>query len=105
MEKQEMQNESLLDTATREKLAGRVEVLDKVKELFLLPQLDMMTAQQVADYYEVGLEAIRSCYKDNKTEIDMDGAVFHTKSMIKLKVPAGLLTSELGDRHLTWETG
>lgn len=42
----------------REKVSGRVEVLDKVKELLLLPQLEMMTAKQVADYYEVDIEAI-----------------------------------------------
>jgi hypothetical protein len=37
----------------REQMAGRVEVLDKVKKLFLMPKLDMLTTQQVADYYEV----------------------------------------------------
>ena len=69
--------------ALREEVAGRVEVLDKVKELFLLPKLEMMTIQQVADYYEVGAEAIQKCYRRNKDEISMDGASkIPVKSMV-----------------------
>ncbi len=66
-------NENLLDAETREKLAGRVEVLDKVKKLFLLPQLEMITVAQIADYYGVDKEAIQKCYQRNKDEIDLDG--------------------------------
>lgn len=58
----------------REQIAWRVDVLDKVKKLFLLPKLEMMTMQQVADYYEVGFAALRKCYSRNKEEIDQDGA-------------------------------
>ena len=54
-------------------MAARVDVLDKVKKLFLLPQLEMMTAQQVADYYEVDLDAIQKCYQRNRQEIEPDG--------------------------------
>lgn len=82
-----MANENLLNAETREKLAGRVEVLDKVKKLFLLPQLDMMTAQQVADYYEVPAETVKSCFKGNRDEISVDGVVKYTPKMLKnLKV-------------------
>ena len=72
MEKKMVQ-ENLLDAETRTKLAGRVEVLEKVKDLLLLPQLEMMTVQQVADYYEVDNEAIQKCYRRNKEEVDSDG--------------------------------
>ena len=58
----------------RERVAGRVEVLDKVKKLLLLPQLEMMTLQQVADYYEVDFETAKKCYMRNKDEIGLDGA-------------------------------
>ena len=57
----------------REQMAARVDVLDKVKKLFLLPKLDMVTAQQIADYYEVDYNAIRMCYHRNKDEINEDG--------------------------------
>lgn len=67
----------------REQAAGRVEVLDKVKELLLLPQLEMMTAKQVSDYYEVDIEAIQKCYNRNKEEINSDGATkIPLKSML-----------------------
>lgn len=57
----------------REQVINNVEVLNKVKKLFLIPEMNVMTTKMVADYYEVGLEAIQSCYKDNKNEIDLDG--------------------------------
>lgn len=67
----------------REKVAGRVEVLDRVKELLLLPQLEMMTMQQVADYYEVDYKTVNMCYLRNKEEINMDGASkIPVKSMV-----------------------
>jgi hypothetical protein len=71
------------DKSLREQVAGRVDVLDKVKELFLLPRLEMMTAQQVADYYGVGVDAVQKCYRRNKDEINMDGASkIPVKSMV-----------------------
>lgn len=70
------------DKALREQVAGRVEVLDKVKELFLLPVLEMMTVQQMAEYYEVEEEVIQKCYQRNKTEIDSDGVIKRTSKSI-----------------------
>ena len=46
----------------RQKYIDRVEVLEKVKKLFLIPQLDMMTARQIADFYEVEMNTIQICY-------------------------------------------
>lgn len=59
----------------REKAIEKIEVLDKVKKLFLIPDMEVMTTKMVADYYEVKLEAVQSCYKDNKQEIDEDGVI------------------------------
>ena len=36
----------------REQMIGRVEVLDKVKNLFLIPEMNVMTVKQVAEYFE-----------------------------------------------------
>lgn len=63
----------------RDQAIDRVEVLDKVKELFLIPKMELMTTNQVADYYEVGLNIIKMCYQRNKAEIDEDGTVVKTK--------------------------
>ena len=67
----------------REQMAGRVEVLDKVKELFLMPKLDMLTTQQVADYYEVEFAAVKKCFLRNKEEIDTDGTMLKTPLELK----------------------
>lgn len=78
-----VQAENLLDATTRNKLADRVEVLDKVKELFLLPQIEMMTTEQVSNYYEVESDNVRKCYQRNKAEIDFDGTAVKLVSDLK----------------------
>ena len=40
----------------RNSLAEHLEVLERVKKLFLLPGTDCMTVKQVAEFYEVGSE-------------------------------------------------
>lgn len=57
---------------------GRTEVLNKVKRLFLLPKLDVMTVKQVADYYEVDIETVKKVYQRNKLEINEDGTILKT---------------------------
>lgn len=51
----------------------KLKVLHKVKELFLIPQMNVMTITQVAEYFEVPLKTIQTCYRDNKEEISLDG--------------------------------
>lgn len=67
----------------REQMVGRIEVLDKVKSLFLMPKLDMLSTQQVADYYEVAFDVVKMCYQRNKAEIDNDGAQLKTIGELK----------------------
>ncbi|MBN1076028.1 hypothetical protein DVV91_17035 [Clostridium botulinum] len=57
----------------RENMIDRIEVLEKVKELLLLGNSHFATTQQVADYYEVGYEAIKSLVKDNREELINNG--------------------------------
>jgi hypothetical protein len=66
-------NELLESKELREEMVSRVETLEKVKKLLLIPNTDLATTQQVAEYYEVGLEAIKSLVKDNREEIEEDG--------------------------------
>ena len=58
---------------TRDKMMERSEVLDKVKKLFLIPGMEMITLKQVADYFDVSPETIKSVYFRNQREIDSDG--------------------------------
>ena len=71
---------------TREKLIERVDVLDKVKKVILLPYGDSITTEQVADYYEVGKEAIKSIIKRHKEELLSNGYSYMKKSEIILMV-------------------
>ncbi|MBD7935933.1 hypothetical protein H9655_02735 [Cytobacillus sp. Sa5YUA1] len=53
----------------------RVEVLDRVKGLLLLPNTELATTQQVADFYEVGKHVISMILSRHKDEIISDGMV------------------------------
>ena len=59
----------------REDCISRVEVLDKVGELLLLPNTEYATTEQVANYYEVGIEAVRKLFQRNKEELVHNGAI------------------------------
>ena len=67
----------------REEYIDRVDVLDKVKNLLVIPAMECMTMKQVADYYEVSVEAIKGIYKYHKEEFVTDGAIKHSISDIK----------------------
>lgn len=58
----------------RSKHQDRVEVLDKVKEIITLSNSKVLNTKMVAEYYEVGIEAIKSLYNRNKEELESNGA-------------------------------
>lgn len=68
----------------RDKCISRIELLDKVKQIFLLPELECLTTKQMADYFEVGYEAIKSQYKKNQKEFDEDGVTTKSPSAFKI---------------------
>lgn len=73
------------DIKLREELILRVEVLDKVKGLLLLPNTEYATVQQVADFYEVDNEAIQSIATRFSEELISDGyAMFKKNEVLKL---------------------
>ena len=77
-------SESMVDNYDlRNELIARTEVLDKVKKLLLIPEMNCMTIRQVADYYEVDFDTLRKCYMRNRLEIDADGVVTKTPSIFK----------------------
>jgi mRNA-degrading endonuclease toxin of MazEF toxin-antitoxin module len=57
----------------RENVIARTEVLDKAKEILLIPKMKCLTTNMVADYFGVDVEVIQKCYQRNKEEIDSDG--------------------------------
>lgn len=82
----------------RQKLMDRLDVLDKVKELVFLPNTELMTVKQVADYYEVGEEAIRTLYFRNKEELESNGAMTLTGTelqKLKTKLQNAILSKNI----------
>lgn len=72
----------------RDKCVNHYEVLEKVKELLLIPGTEFATITDIADFYEVSTEPIQKLYQRNKTEIDMDGIkVISAKELIGQECP------------------
>lgn len=82
----------------RNQYIGRVEVLDKVKKLFLIPELEVMTVKQVAEFYEVDPHTITVCYQRNKAEVDEDGVMHYTKRDYENKI-------KYAKEHSLYDTG
>lgn len=61
------------DETLRNQCIEHYEVLEKVKELFLIPGTEFMTSQQVADYYNVDIDAVQKIYQRNLVELKSDG--------------------------------
>ena len=96
----------------REDCISRVEVLDKVGELLLLPNTEYATTEQVANYYNVGQEAIRKLFQRNKEELVHNGAItlgankivddiLRVDKMFIHKTKSGIL---IGDNKLNYKS-
>lgn len=70
---QEKIDNIISDRNIRDKCVSHYEVLERVKELLLLPDTKLMSINQVAEYYEVSPQWIKDLYTQNKNEIDSDG--------------------------------
>ena len=90
---------------TRSQLMERTETLDKVKALFLISGMEVMTTKQVADYFEVGIEAIQSVYKRNKEEIDSDGTMIKKPSDFRVSNLNNLKNNKRGTSVFQLEDG
>lgn len=67
----------------REEFIGRMEVLDKVGDLILLPSTEFATTEQVATYYGVGKDVIRQILTRNSDEFKEDGLKVMSGKLIK----------------------
>lgn len=62
------------DRTLRDNAVCHYEVLEKVKELLLIPDIKAMTLKQVAEYYEVDPHTIDMICNRNADELESDGA-------------------------------
>ena len=74
--------EILENKEIREKLIQRLDVLDKVKQVVTMPSTELITMEQVADYYEVDIKAIDTIINRHYDELSEDGYRVYTKSEI-----------------------
>ena len=68
-------NEIIDSKELREELAGRIDVLEKVKQLLLIPETEYATIAVVAEYYQVSNESIRQIVVRNHDELAEDGLI------------------------------
>lgn len=67
-------SEELLESKDlREQLVDRTEVLDKVKNLLMLPGTEWMAVPQIAEFYNVEVKAIQKVAQRNRDELISDG--------------------------------
>ena len=59
--------------ALRDSVRSHTDALDRAKALFLLPDDIHITTVVVADYFEVGIEAVKSLVKDHREELTTSG--------------------------------
>ena len=70
-----MENQINMTKEQRAALMDRIDVLNRVKTLMLLPGLCMITMKQAAAYFEVSVECIRKCLARHGEELKANGAV------------------------------
>ena len=69
-----MQSLELLENRElRNKNLNRIEILEKIGNLLLLPNKDFATTKQVAEFFEVNLETIQKLIQRNKEELVSSG--------------------------------
>lgn len=100
----ETENPLLDDRQLRDKCVGRFEVLDRVKELLLLPGADFATMKQVANYYEVEEKAIDKICSRNYDELHSDGVDIKKLAELSFRQSVGLKTGK-GKTTLTFADG
>ena len=106
MKTNELQFTEKKSVQLRNEYIGRTEVLDKVKKLFLIPELEVMTVKQVAEFYEVEVGVIKKCYQRNRVEIDDDGTIDITAKFLKgQNVPLRNIEQVNGKCHIETENG
>ncbi|MGE1040016.1 phage antirepressor KilAC domain-containing protein [Bacillus thuringiensis] len=97
----------IIDVRTkRDELAERIDILEKVKALVLLPNIGMLTARQVADFYDVPLKTIQKTYSRFRKEIQSDGYILTTgKKLLVDKLSTRAYTVEHGLYRLELDDG
>lgn len=88
------ENQLLENKQMREEVVGRIEVLEQVGELLLLPNTEFATTEMVAKYYDVGIDTIKKITSRNKQELLKNGyKVLKEDELRNIKLKCGLKTN------------
>ena len=80
------ENQLLEQKELRVKNLDRIEVLEKVKGLLLLPNTEFATTEMVVNYFDVDIETLKSCVKFNREELEENGCkVYSKENLLRLK--------------------
>lgn len=80
-----MENDFVEVKNLRDKYIDRVEVLEKVSNLLLLPHTEYATAKQVAEFYEVDFKTIKKVTERHRDELSNDGCkLYMLKEILQL---------------------
>ena len=77
------ENQLLENKEVRNQVISRVEVLEQVGELLLLPNTELATTEMVARYYVVEVDTIKKIISRNKDELLTNGYRLYKKSEIE----------------------
>lgn len=92
------------DRMLRDSRISHYEVLERVKNLLLIPGTEFATVKQVAEFYEVGEKAIINVYIRHSDELETDGMkIMSYKSFLNLQ-NEGLKTGK-GKSEITFSNG
>lgn len=91
----------------RNNYMNNTQALSAVKHLLLLPNTQLATLAQVAEYYEVPKETIESVLNYNKAEIEADGMKTYKQAEIlkELNVEVQCLEKMVGKAVITLKNG
>lgn len=92
------------DRNLRDNCISHYEVLERVKNLFLIPGTEFATMKQVAEFYEVEVKAIEKVCLRNKDELISDGVELKSYKDFLIRQDVGLETVK-GKVLLTLENG
>lgn len=70
------EEQMITDKGFREQFMNRLEVLERVKQLLLIPQMDCMTIGQVTDFFEVNRKTVEKVVERNFNELSSDGMCY-----------------------------
>lgn len=92
------------DRKLRDNAISHYEVLEKVKELFLLPGTEIATLKLVADFYEVDEKVVEKVYTRHLDELESDGMCSKRYTELSNLQYVGLKTAK-GKVTFTFDNG